>query len=50
MLIRQLDQGQQTFAMLVDFGHDCLIRDDTPMSWTPGPKGSTPETSCTRWG
>ena len=35
MLIRQLDQGQQAFAMLVDFGHDCLIRDDHPDELDP---------------
>lgn len=35
MLIRQLDGGRQTFAMMVDFGHDCLIRDDHPDELDP---------------
>ncbi len=28
ILIREMDRGSQRFAMLVDCGHDCLIRDD----------------------
>ena len=30
ILIRELDAGRQTFAMLVDCGHDNLVRDDHP--------------------
>ena len=29
-LIREMDGGRQVFAMLVDCGHDCLVRDDHP--------------------
>ena len=35
ILARQLDGGRQTFAMMVDFGHDCLIRDDHPDELDP---------------
>ena len=35
ILVRQLDGGRQTFAMMVDFGHDCLIRDDHPDELDP---------------
>jgi len=30
ILIREMDNGQQKFAMLVDCGHDALVRDDHP--------------------
>ena len=29
-LIRQIEDGRQVFAMMVDCGHDCLVRDDHP--------------------
>ena len=29
-LIREMEEGRQVFAMLVDCGHDCLVRDDHP--------------------
>ena len=32
ILIRELEDGAQKFAMLVDCGHDNLIRDDHPRS------------------
>ena len=35
ILVRQLDGGRQTFAMMVDFGHDCLVRDDHPGELDP---------------
>ena len=30
ILIRELEGGRQRFAMMVDCGHDCLVRDDHP--------------------
>lgn len=30
ILIREMEGEKQTFAMLVDCGHDCLVRDDHP--------------------
>ena len=30
-LIREMEDGRQVFAMLVDCGHDCLKRDDHPL-------------------
>lgn len=30
ILIREMEAGEQTFAMMVDCGHDCLVRDDHP--------------------
>lgn len=35
ILIREMEQGQQKFAMLVDCGHDNLIRDDHSMELDP---------------
>lgn len=35
ILVRQLDDGVQTFAMLVDCGHDHLVRDDHPAPQDP---------------
>lgn len=35
ILIRELEGGQQKFAMMVDFGHDCLVRDDHPNELDP---------------
>ena len=35
ILIRELNGGRQTFAMMVDFGHDCLVRDDHPGELDP---------------
>ena len=35
ILVRQMDGGAQTFAMLVDCGHDNLIRDDHPAPLDP---------------
>lgn len=35
ILIRELEQGQQKFAMMVDFGHDNLVRDDHPDQLDP---------------
>jgi beta-lactamase superfamily II metal-dependent hydrolase len=35
ILIRELEDGRQTFAMLVDCGHDNLVRDDHPMALDP---------------
>ena len=29
-LIREMEEGRQVFSMLVDCGHDCLVRDDHP--------------------
>ena len=30
ILIREMEETQQKFALMVDFGHDCLVRDDHP--------------------
>lgn len=30
MLLRELEGGEQRYAMLVDCGHDCLVREDHP--------------------
>ena len=30
ILIREEENGRRKFAMLVDCGHDCLVRDDHP--------------------
>ena len=35
ILVRELREGAQRFAMLVDCGHDNLIRDDHPMPLDP---------------
>lgn len=35
ILIRELEHGQQKFAMMVDFGHDNLVRDDHPDALDP---------------
>jgi len=35
ILIREMEGTQQKFAMMVDFGHDCLIRDDHPGELDP---------------
>ncbi|MDD3346662.1 MBL fold metallo-hydrolase [Oscillibacter sp.] len=38
ILVRELRGGQQRFAMLVDCGHDCLVRDDHPAPPDPRSK------------
>lgn len=35
ILIREINDGRQDFAMMVDFGHDCLVRDDHPGELDP---------------
>lgn len=35
ILIREMEGTRQKFAMMVDFGHDCLIRDDHPGELDP---------------
>ena len=35
ILIREMEETQQKFALMVDFGHDCLIRDDHPGELDP---------------
>ena len=35
VLIRELEGGRQRYAMMVDFGHDTLIRDDHPGELDP---------------
>lgn len=35
ILVREMEQGQQKFAMMVDCGHDNLIRDDHVMELDP---------------
>lgn len=35
ILIRELENGQQRYALMVDFGHDCLVRDDHPGELDP---------------
>lgn len=35
ILIQEMEEGQRRFAMLVDCGHDCLIRDDHPQELDP---------------
>ena len=35
ILIREIYDGRQDFAMMVDFGHDCLVRDDHPGELDP---------------
>ncbi len=35
ILIRELEGGKQKFAMMVDFGHDNLVRDDHPGELDP---------------
>lgn len=35
ILIREMEGTQQKFALMVDFGHDCLIRDDHPGELDP---------------
>ena len=46
ILVREETRGCRRFAMLVDCGHDSLVRDDHAEPWTPAPSGSTPEISC----
>ena len=48
ILIRELENGQQRYALMVDFGHDCLVRDDHP-GWTPAPSASMPGTFSGSW-
>lgn len=38
ILIQELEEGRRRFAMLVDCGHDCLIRDDHPAPLDPRSK------------
>ena len=35
ILIREMENGQQKFAMMVDCGHDRLVRDDHPQALDP---------------
>lgn len=49
ILIRELENGQQRYALMVDFGHDCLVRVTTPASWTPAPSASMPGTFSGSW-
>lgn len=35
ILVREMEGGAQKFAMLVDFGHNCLVRDDHPGELDP---------------
>ena len=35
ILVRELENGRQSFAMLVDCGHDNLVRDDHPPMENP---------------
>lgn len=35
ILVREMEGGEQKFAMLVDFGHDNLVRDDHPGELDP---------------
>ena len=35
ILIREMEETQQKFALMVDFGHDCLVRDDHPGELDP---------------
>ena len=35
ILIREMESGQQKFAMMVDCGHDHLVRDDHPQELDP---------------
>ena len=35
ILIREMEGTRQKFALMVDFGHDCLIRDDHPGELDP---------------
>ena len=35
ILIREMEGTQQKFALMVDFGHDCLVRDDHPGELDP---------------
>ena len=35
ILIREINDGRQDFAMMVDFGHDCLVWDDHPGELDP---------------
>lgn len=43
-LVREIENGEQKFAMLVDCGHDSLVRDDHPGELDPAPSGSMPGT------
>ncbi len=35
ILVQEVERGERRFAMLVDCGHDCLIRDDHPAPLDP---------------
>ena len=35
ILIREMEGTRQKFALMVDFGHDCLVRDDHPGELDP---------------
>ena len=49
ILIREMEGTRQKFAMMVDFGHDCLIRDDHPGELVPGLSGSMREIFSGNW-
>lgn len=42
ILVREVEGGSCRFSMLVDCGHDNLVRDDHPEPWMPGPVESMP--------
>ena len=47
ILIREMEGTQQKFALMVDFGHDCLVRDDHPGELDPS--GSMREIFSGSW-
>ena len=49
ILIREMEGTQQKFALMVDFGHDCLVRTIIRESWTPGLSGSMREIFSGSW-
>ena len=46
ILIREMEGTQQKFALMVDFGHDCLIIRE---SWIPGLSGFMREIFSGSW-
>ena len=50
ILVREMEAGRQVFAMLVDCGHDSLVRDDHPPVSDPRSCRISPGTSCANRG
>ena len=44
ILIREMEGTRQKFALMVDFGHDCLVE-----NWIPGLSGSMREIFSGNW-